>query len=482
MDQKPGDRTPNYGDVIHDILGPVNGPVSTEELVTQILQRRSSSAKDPRRAALEKIRQEVGRELVFLDETHILPIRLAMQGARFRIRLKKEYIDNTALPLLSLFLYYLPMRIIGKGQMTFLDSQGNPIHVQIVEPPHTITFSEEKVNYGTPVFVFKEWFHSQKFYHKDHILVTFEDWERGVIRLEREYYGEQQADLLAERNRSAADTLFAMLEISKYEDLVLSTALPTLYAKMPDKSGYPPDHYKYIVNNDARMVTVGASIRYADSDNAFPKSLFAETEGEDMAPKAPEFTREEGNQIYRFRAQYKHNPSVWREVAIQGKQTLGDLDEILRDVFQHDSSDHLSGFWQRLARAGGARKRYREVDLATINPFEPGEGSDTPIAALKLQPKDQLKYVYDFGDWIEHTLELVSTGSPEKGVRYPREVARNKPKYAYCVECREKGKETVAKYICVTCSSEKQSEYLLCEECLYNNEEHEDHYTEEITY
>ncbi len=98
---------------------------------------------------------------------------------------------------------------------------------------------------------------------------------------------------------------------------------------------------------------------------------------------------------------------------------------------------------------------------------------------MKLQVGDQLKYVYDFGDWIEHTLELQSISNPEKGVRYPREVARNEPKYEYCVECQKKGKQTIATWRCHFCSDEEKREILICENCLEN---HEDHYTDEILY
>ena len=174
-----------------------------------------------------------------------------------------------------------------------------------------------------------------------------------------------------------------------------------------------------------------------------------------------------------------HKPSIWREVEVQGKQTLEDLDYFLRNAFQHDTSDHLSGFWKRVARSGGKRKSYREVDVGTVNPFEYAEGSDTAVAALKLKIGDQLKYVYDFGDWIEHILELQSISSAEKGVRYPREIARNKPKYEYCIECQKKGKQNVAVWICYTCSVEEQRDIILCEKCLIK---HDDHYVDELLY
>ena len=165
---------------------------------------------------------------------------------------------------------------------------------------------------------------------------------------------------------------------------------------------------------------------------------------------------------------------------MQGKQTLADLDGILRDAFNHDSSDHMSGFWQRVAREGRARKRYREVELGDVEPFGGGEGAERTIAGMKLNLGDQIKYVYDFGDWIEHRLVLKAIESPEKGAKYPREVSRNMPTYKECRDCRERGKSTVATWVCIECSHNEGEEVALCEDCL--SERHEEHYSEEIVY
>ena len=472
-------QVPNYAEILREILSSVDGPVSTEELSVQILQKRPSNARNPHQAALAKIREEAGRQLIYLDKTHILPLRLAYQGARFRIRLTKEYVDHAALPIEECFHHYLPPWF-KRDNIRLIDTQENPIHTQLLETPHAVTFSSEKqVEYKEPVIVLREWFRSQHLYFKDHILVTVEDWEPGIFRLERERFGNQRPDLLAERNRLIADMLHEMLESARDEDIYAHIAVPTVYAKMPDKHGYPADHWAWIASNDPRMTTDGWRIHYPDSGFSPMERMFANAMGQSLVAPGGSFTKEEGLQIFRFRAQLTHKPSIWREIEVQGKQTLEDLDHILRNAFQHDTSDHLSGFWKRVVRRGGQRKRYREVDVGTVNPFEYGEGSDTAVAALKLQVGDQLKYVYDFGDWIEHTLELQSIGSAEKGVRYPREVARNKPKYEYCVECQKKGEQTVAAWICYSCPYEEQRNIVLCEKCV---RKHEDHYVHELLY
>jgi hypothetical protein len=102
------------------------------------------------------------------------------------------------------------------------------------------------------------------------------------------------------------------------------------------------------------------------------------------------------------------------------------------------------------------------------------------IAGLGLKPGDELKYVYDFGDWIEHRITLEEIVEPEKRVKYPRIVARNKPRYRNCQTCRDQGRESQATWICIECSNRGQREVLLCEDCL--DREHEEHYAEEILY
>jgi hypothetical protein len=479
MDPLETGKAPNYAEIMREILSSVDGPVPIEELAAQILQKRPSKAKNPHQAALIKIREEAGRQLIFLDAAHILPLRFAYQGARYRIRLTKEKVDHAAFSIEECFHHYLPPQF-KREAIRLIDVQGNPISTQFVKTPHTITFSPKKqVEYQDPVIVMREWFRSQKIYFKDHLLITVEDWEQGIFRLECDRFGGQRPDLIAERNHLIADMLFEMLESAQYEEISADIAVPTVYAKLPDKPGYPADHWTWIASNDPRMIADGWGIHYPNSKFSPLKRMLAEAKWQSLVVAGESFTKEEGLQVFRLRAFLKNKPSIWREVEILGKQPLANLDRALRIAFNHDTFDHLAGFWKKIARSGGSRKRYREIDLGTVNPYEEGEGSDTAVASLKLQVSDQLKYVYDFGDWIEHTLELQSIGSAEKGVDYPREVARNKPKYAVCVECQKEGKQTTATWICYTCSDKEQRDIVLCEKCL---ETHEDHYTDELLY
>ena len=77
-------------------------------------------------------------------------------------------------------------------------------------------------------------------------------------------------------------------------------------------------------------------------------------------------------------------------------------------------------------------------------------------------------------------MAIESIGAAEQGVKYPRIVARNKPRYRDCQTCRDQGRQSRATWLCIECSNRQQREVLVCEDCLVR--EHEGHYAEEILY
>ena len=128
----------------------------------------------------------------------------------------------------------------------------------------------------------------------------------------------------------------------------------------------------------------------------------------------------------------------------------------------------------------GQGRRFREIELGDVDPLGGGDGADLRIAALGVEVGSQMKYVYDFGDWLEHNLVLEAIESAEVDTRYPRIASRNKPRYRYCQDCKAQGLRTVATYICIDCSNDEERLFLVCENCL--QEKHEDHYGDEMVY
>ena len=88
------EKAPSYEEIITDLLRSTPGPISARELAEKLLAARPSQAKNPLQAMRQHIRQANGRLLVFLDADTILPLRLAFQGARFRLPLDREMLNK----------------------------------------------------------------------------------------------------------------------------------------------------------------------------------------------------------------------------------------------------------------------------------------------------------------------------------------------------------------------------------------------------
>lgn len=172
---------------------------------------------------------------------------------------------------------------------------------------------------------------------------------------------------------------------------------------------YWPDEIDYVPAPVSTTLTVPLGGRPVEVELRYPADLAMEEEWD-----------VEYAQVYRFKIQLKYRKGLWRRIEILSTQTLADFDAIIRDVFNHDPMDHLGGFWL----AGG--RRQPDIDLATVDPFGGGENAEMPIGALGIAEGDRLKYVYDFGDWIEYLITLEAVTEPEADVDYPRVTGQSK--------------------------------------------------------
>ncbi len=458
---------------VEQILAQIEGPIGVDELCRRVLALWPSTAKNPLTAMRSHLRHDhAGKTLVFLDDKTILPMPLALRGVRFRIPLDRREVDRGVLIIKPAFDFFLRPEI-DPTAVQLLDERGRPLPVRVVELQVQVDSFLGKQTMSIAAFDLGEWFRVQGVRRNDHILVTIEDWTAGCFRLEHEPAKRRRTAQIEQQDRELADLLFEMLENARREIIYTHVAIPTAYARLSNPRGYPGNHWIEVLNRDPRMRYNDWAIRYSDWRSPLERMLYEEEPVSQVA-----FSPAQGRQVYRFKAALRYRPGLWRTIEIQGKQTLADLDAILRIAFNHDISDHMGGFWKRVRRGTG--KQFREVDVGDVDPMGGGSGAEVHIAGLALAPGDEIKYVYDFGDWIEHRLTLETIEEPEKEARYPRIVAWNKPQYKRCETCQAEGRETRASWICVECSNRQQRDVLVCENCL--RREHEDHYAEEILY
>lgn len=172
---------------------------------------------------------------------------------------------------------------------------------------------------------------------------------------------------------------------------------------------------------------------------------------------------EQRKRVYVFKVMFSRRRGFWRVIEIRGNQTLETFsDEIVR-AFKHEPF-HLMEF-----KIGGR----------TFGPLESGSDfdydyKDVDVASLQLELGDRFTYIYDFGDDIQHTIELVEIKSPEDNVKYPRVTEKSRPRYKYCSCCKDDQKK-VANWIDLGKGKVK----FLCEQCA---EKYPEGMLEEIVY
>lgn len=138
--------------------------------------------------------------------------------------------------------------------------------------------------------------------------------------------------------------------------------------------------------------------------------------------------------LYRFKVSLFHDKKIYREIELNGADTLETLHEA---IFQaYDRLDkHMYSFYLSKVQLESLEKvtQYAEYTLTAVMDgfadFDRGDKkhitgnvAETTIAELGLEEKDMLYYLFDFGDEWWHELTLLSISEKVEPAVYPRVV------------------------------------------------------------
>ena len=174
--------------------------------------------------------------------------------------------------------------------------------------------------------------------------------------------------------------------------------------------------------------------------------------------------------ILSFKIALKYSKSLWRRIEIKSNQTLGELDNFIREIFNYDPWDHLSMFFSGRA--------WKSEEFGQIEPGGNSDGAKMQINQLELSEGDKLEYVYDFGDDIQHIITLEKIEERKINYQTPCIIAKSKSRMKYCNQCKSKGKKVKANWECLECLETNGDHIYLCDDCCEGD--HEEHYTKEI--
>lgn len=136
--------------------------------------------------------------------------------------------------------------------------------------------------------------------------------------------------------------------------------------------------------------------------------------------------------IFVFKVALQAQKKIWRRIAVRSDQTLKDFHDIIFDAFDR-YDEHLYSFYLLPPGVKGRRGLVESIEYTSpimleqpdlLGWTQAHDASITTIGSLGLEPKRQLRYLFDFGDdwWHEITVEQID-GTPDDG-EYPRVVER----------------------------------------------------------
>ena len=408
-------KQPTLDEVVESIMADLDGPISLSDLVKQVLARKPSRAKDPAKAVMAHLRDPYGRDktLVFVDRETVLPLRLAMEGVRFRITLDRQMVSQGSIALHPYFVPFLRgVRVAAPPEImpTFETEPGREVPVSLTE-----FYSKPQGVFGeltdgkTQAIEFKAWLSSVSARRGDSLLLTVVDWEQGRFQLAFEPERRRKAEA-ARQNQALADLLRDLLKSTISKRLWAERGLQMAYARLPSARDYPGDHWTQVVDKDKRLLRDVFEIVSAEAGSGLLSDLL---EADEEAIEEQPFTARQGKQVYRFRASRGRKDF---SIQVRGNDTLGDLDAVMREVFGLDMFEHLAEF--SLSVSHGKQKQAQPFGV--IDPAGEHAACRVRLAGLGLAPGARLEYLYDFGDAAQYTLVLEAIEEPEAKARYPR--------------------------------------------------------------
>ena len=124
---------------------------------------------------------------------------------------------------------------------------------------------------------------------------------------------------------------------------------------------------------------------------------------------------------------YDEGDGTWRVIEIKGSQTLDQLHRIIFKAFgrweHHLYSFYMSGDRRDASREYASPYLFEDEDFPLNS--RPHNAKQTRLDELSLRLGQKFNYVFDYGDYWEHVIAVLSVSDESEVGRYPRVVERH---------------------------------------------------------
>jgi hypothetical protein len=237
---------PTIATILRLLAGEYDGPVDERRVLERVLERRPSSAKNPYATIRERLRWD-GLTLGWLrlNRSQLVPLRIALQGLRFRCIPRPRDIAAGLLPLAHL----QPFAGLRNYDCTLRDGAGAAQAFIDLD-------SEQGRDGSLPAFDLRSWYLRTGFEPGDSIIATVLSAEPLVLQIEREPRDEFRAAVVAAQDAELIETVVDRVRRSQAALVPCDEVVLPIFATAPWRNAYPGSPWQHLVMRDGRLQLV----------------------------------------------------------------------------------------------------------------------------------------------------------------------------------------------------------------------------------
>jgi hypothetical protein len=229
--------------ILQELAREYDAVVSEREIFQRVLERRPSQAKDPYASIREKLRWDgVQVGWVRLGQGQLIPLRIALQGLRFRVIPDEEEIAQGAVARIRLLPFVSPyhtdIELLGHAGRR-LEGVG--------------TVRESGYVPSSTLLPLGAWFKRSGFAPGDSILITIRSAEPMVLELEHEPAAAFRADDVLAQEHELIEALAERVERSRSNMLIPDESVLPIYIRAAWRTEYPGRPWQLLAARDRRL-------------------------------------------------------------------------------------------------------------------------------------------------------------------------------------------------------------------------------------
>ncbi|HWQ12281.1 MAG TPA: hypothetical protein VNL77_05745 [Roseiflexaceae bacterium] len=238
---------PTISSILRELAEQYSGVVAEREILERVLAQRPSRAKNPYASIREKLRFEattVG--WVRLGGGELVPLRVVLDGLRFRVRPRAEEIASDML----LRVHLTPFVPLYRRDLRLEDASGRPLAVRELS---LAPGAGAPVPPSSPALDLGGWFRRSGFRPGDSVLATVTAVAPLTVRLEHEPAGAFRLDDVIQQDRELLDALAERVARSRGDAVAAEECVLPIYARAPWRTGYPGRPWSELAAADPRL-------------------------------------------------------------------------------------------------------------------------------------------------------------------------------------------------------------------------------------